>query len=351
MDKNGLVSIGLPTYNNAKYIGMTIESLLIQTHKNIEIVVSDNASEDDTKKVVSGFKDPRIKYFRKDKTVSCAANWNSSIELCGGEIIALYHSDDVYEPFIIEKELEQLLSHKELGAVFCLDTLIDENDLPLGNGAKLPFGGDFIVMDFKRLLPLLMTTWENFIVAPTFMARRAVFNTTGYFTDTDANCKFGVSIGGAVDTEFWLKISQNFKLGILKERLIRRRISLSQGSSVYASTHTKRSNHLVLMEHFISTLRPDDMPSKETMEQYEFNLFWDDVIIGRNYVNSGHLAQAREILVKAFKLKKLKIYFRNISNLAKFIVYLFFLAAVSLGISRILIDIFRYCKGIRVTKG
>lgn len=71
-----LVSICIPAYNNEKDIKGTLESLLEQTYKNIEIVVVDDASTDSTAAIVESIKDDRIHLYRNEKNLGMAGNWN-----------------------------------------------------------------------------------------------------------------------------------------------------------------------------------------------------------------------------------------------------------------------------------
>lgn len=77
---NPLVSICIPTYNREKYLKHTIESALKQTYSNIEIIVSDNASDDNTVNLVKSFKDKRIHLIVQKKNIGMVPNWNACIK-------------------------------------------------------------------------------------------------------------------------------------------------------------------------------------------------------------------------------------------------------------------------------
>ena len=110
-----LVTIGIPTYNSERYIKPCLESILRQTYSNLEIIVSDNGSADDTEKMVFSYKDPRIKFNKNPENLYCYGNYNVIIGLAKGELVAIYHSDDVYESSIVEKEVEFLQNHPGAG--------------------------------------------------------------------------------------------------------------------------------------------------------------------------------------------------------------------------------------------
>lgn len=314
-DPNPLVSVVIPTYNNARYIGRTIDSIITQTYKNIEIIIYDNASTDNTKDIVASYKDERIKYYRNGKTVCALANWNICVKKASADFVAIYHSDDIYEPTIVEKELEFLLNNQETGAVFCLDRLIDENDKNFAGGIKLPKKiRNKVMLNFQLLFTEMLRENSSFLVAPTFMARKKAFNDVGYFDETE---KFGVSSGSAGDTEMWLRIAQHYDIGIIKERLIKRRISMMQGSSVYQNARLNRANHYIVLDHFLNSVNVE----KNVSRQYEYNKFVDEVVIAKAYLRTGEYKKAKQMLLKGISLVKALTSFRNFRNFQKMCLY------------------------------
>lgn len=91
-----LVSIIIPTYNRANYLVESIESVLKQTYENIEIIVSDNASTDNTFEVMQKYKDnKKIKYFRNKKNIGMVSNWKKALyEYANGEYAMILSDDD-----------------------------------------------------------------------------------------------------------------------------------------------------------------------------------------------------------------------------------------------------------------
>ena len=84
-----LVSVCIPAYNNAAYIKETIDSILGQTYSNLELVICDDRSKDDTVKVIEAIKDDRIKLFQNEKNLGMSGNWNHCLSKCSGEFIKL----------------------------------------------------------------------------------------------------------------------------------------------------------------------------------------------------------------------------------------------------------------------
>lgn len=128
---DGLVSVIMPSWNTAKFIGESIESVLRQTYKNLELIIVDDCSTDNTDEVVHSFDDPRIRYYHNKKNSGAAVTRNHAIKAARGEWIAFLDSDDLWKP---EKLEHQLAFMKSNGYVFSYHeyTKIDEEDQPLG---------------------------------------------------------------------------------------------------------------------------------------------------------------------------------------------------------------------------
>jgi glycosyltransferase involved in cell wall biosynthesis len=92
------VTVGIPTRNRSDMLRRTIASVLEQSHRRLTLIVSDNASEDDTAEVVASFDDPRIVYSRPDRLVPRPANYNRLVELAETEYVLLLADDDELHP-------------------------------------------------------------------------------------------------------------------------------------------------------------------------------------------------------------------------------------------------------------
>ncbi|NJM71109.1 MAG: glycosyltransferase family 2 protein [Scytonema sp. RU_4_4] len=104
------LSIGLPVYNGEKFIKEAIDSLLAQTFKDFELIISDNASTDKTEEICRAYavKDKRIHYYRNEKNIGCARNFNRVFELSSGEYFKWAAHDDLHAPDFLMKCIEVL---------------------------------------------------------------------------------------------------------------------------------------------------------------------------------------------------------------------------------------------------
>jgi len=98
-----LVAIGIPTYNRAdNYLKQTLKSALNQTYQNLEIIVADNCSTDNTEDFVNRNSDPRIRYFRHNKNIYANDNFNFCLKQAKGDYFLLLHDDDLIDQDFVE---------------------------------------------------------------------------------------------------------------------------------------------------------------------------------------------------------------------------------------------------------
>lgn len=95
--ENDLVTIITPSYNTAKFIKETIQSVLNQSYKNWEMIIIDDCSQDDTKQIISLYNDDRIKFYINDRNSGAAISRNNAISIAKGKWIAFLDSDDLWD--------------------------------------------------------------------------------------------------------------------------------------------------------------------------------------------------------------------------------------------------------------
>lgn len=119
MNSEPLVSILVPTYNQCKVIDQTIKSILNQTYKNIEIIISDDCSSDSTKEIIlkAAYNNPLIKIYLQEINLGITKNYNFAAAKATGKYIAIFAGDDVMFPEKIAKQVKLLESNP--GASFC----------------------------------------------------------------------------------------------------------------------------------------------------------------------------------------------------------------------------------------
>ncbi len=121
------VSVILTSYNHGQYLKESIESVLSQTYKDFELIILDDCSTDNSWEIINEYSDERIKKIRNPINLRTDGTYEVFMNVAAGEYIAVHHSDDVWEPEKLEKEVEYLDSHENIAAVFTYVKPIDEN--------------------------------------------------------------------------------------------------------------------------------------------------------------------------------------------------------------------------------
>ena len=126
-----LVSIIMPTYNCARFIRESIDSVLAQTYTNWELIIVDDSSTDNTAEMVANFNDPRIHYLRNEQNEGAALTRNKALRAAKGRYIAFLDSDDLWHPDKLERQIAFM---EQNGYAFTYHeyTEIDESSKPLG---------------------------------------------------------------------------------------------------------------------------------------------------------------------------------------------------------------------------
>jgi len=113
-----LVSVIIPTYGGASFLGEAIRSVLDQTYSNLELIIVDDKSPDNTEEVVKQFNDPRIKYIRHEINQGAATARGTGRRASSGEIIAFLDQDDFFHPEKLEVHVEFMEKHLDIGFTY-----------------------------------------------------------------------------------------------------------------------------------------------------------------------------------------------------------------------------------------
>ena len=136
ISKTPKVSICIPTFNSENYLRETIESALRQNNQDLEIVIVDNCSTDHTGALVKDFQkrgDRRIRFYKNDRNIELAGNFNKCLEYARGEYIKFLCSDDLLLPECIERMAAALDMHQSVTLVCGGRTYISETNKKLGS--------------------------------------------------------------------------------------------------------------------------------------------------------------------------------------------------------------------------
>lgn len=198
------VSVIIPTYNRGKLIERSVRSVLNQTYENIEVIVVDDGSLDNTEEVVKSIKDERIIYYKQENGGAAKAR-NTGVSLATADYIAFHDSDDVWREDKLSKQMAFLKENPEYGMVYSnfLFHKMDGSNLSMPRDVN-PIGE----LDGDIFFTLLV---NNTVGAPTIVMKKELFLEIGGF-DTSLSC--------LEDWDFAIRFAENYYVGYIDEDLM-----------------------------------------------------------------------------------------------------------------------------------
>jgi len=335
-----LLTICLLCHNSEKFLEKTLKSLLGQTYPNFEIVISDNQSTDRTVEIIKYFQkqNPKIIFRRNIPNIElgklydgCYDNCNGCLRsgLIKGEFVSFCHSDDIYEKDIAEKEVEFLMNNPDAGAIFTLGNIIDENNKIIGR-YRLPkeLKGKN-AYNFTDIFRAILRHGNTFLITPTFMARKEIFQKIGLFCYEDI---FKTS----ADLEMWLKIAEKYRIGILEEKLINWRTG--GGGKKYQQIRTEQADFFKVMDYYLTEKSYLEKMDKKSLRQYLYQKDFDNTLRAMNFLIKNDIISAKKLINKPFSFEIFWAFLENINllRIKVFILKIIMLIGVNLGLEKYL---------------
>jgi len=200
------VTVVIPAYNAAGFLPETLDSVLAQDHPDLEVIVVDDGSTDDTPRVLEDYRD-RVRYIREEASGGPSRPRNVGVAAADGDCVAFFDSDDLMTPGAISDSLAVMTRHSEVGFVFANSQIIDER------GALLD--PDYLA-DYREFRKILAPTDDpavglmsgprlyhqllraNFIGTCGVVARKDILDAAGPFDQALKN---------ADDRDMWLRVA------------------------------------------------------------------------------------------------------------------------------------------------
>ena len=205
------VSFVVPCFRLAHLLGDCLGSILSQTFTDLEVIVMDDCSPDDTAAVARSFGDPRVRYVRNEVNLGHLRNYNKGIELARGEYVWMISADDrLRVPYVLERFVSVMDEHPDTGFVFCPAVTFDgtnEGSLTVSHGSA-----DVVFRNRDFLRRLLQA---NCVPAPAGMVRRRCYDKTGLFP---------VDLPFAGDWYLWLALALYYDVAYLAEPMVNYRV-------------------------------------------------------------------------------------------------------------------------------
>lgn len=215
-----LVSVFIPAYNVEEFIIDAINSILNQTYVNIEVIVVDDASTDQTFTILESLSklDNRIKLYRNEKNLGLALNRNKGLKYCTGKYIALMDSDDISVENRIKLSVEFLEENSDYDAITSWMQIFDRS----GKGGVLKYRSDFELIKISSI-------FFSPLAHAAAMFKGSILKDLGYTEDVN----FGE------DYDLWLRFLQKYKVFVSEEVLYLYRSHQNQSIDKSKSEYNK----------------------------------------------------------------------------------------------------------------
>ncbi len=277
-----LVSVILPTFNRASLLAESIRSVLTQDYSDLELLIMDDGSEDQTAELVRALQDDRIRYFQLPHTGHTGRLKNIAIREARGGFLAFIDSDDCWKPGKLTKQMQLLEAHPEIG--FSITDVTT-------------FQGDQILIDHSYHLQHTIECRNIFgwmkqsrflVYNPTLVLRKGCLDRVGTFDETMPSG----------DYHFNMRLAHDYDAGIIYESLLWRRVHESNFSN-----ETPIENY----EEYLATfeyLYARRMLEKKYLVKARANAFFK---MGNIYLEKGDRQQARKAFIRALSQNPLRL--------------------------------------------
>jgi len=262
MEKQPVVSVVIATYNMGQYLPLAIDSVLAQTWSNLEVVVVDDGSKDDTSEKMTKYEsDSRVRYFPTENQGQPKAK-NRGLQEAQGGFIAFCDADDLWKPEKLEIQMPHF-EDPDVGVVYSEVSYIDQHGDPLDK--EIPYQRHSGMVTDKLVI-------KNFVPFGTAVFRRSCMEGHG---------KFDESLPMGIDWDLWLRYSMAWRFHYVPEATYIYRIWPGQMSKNYRGRY---ENAFLILEKFLEA-NPDSLPQAVKAKA------WADMYVGRgmSLANSEHL--------------------------------------------------------------
>ncbi len=290
------VSVVIPTYNRAGLIRETLDSVLAQTYRDLEVIVVDDGSTDETPTILGMYEhDVRVRIIRQSNQGEGAAR-NTGIGVAGGEYVAFLDSDDIWRADKLERQLAILVDSPGQAWVYSDAYVFDHNtrEVLYVIGQRVPQYDGLVARE------LLMV---DFVPSPTPVVRRAVFDVVGSFDYTlganDATAGANVQSGGwsrpwCTDWDMWLRIAATCP--------VRRDPQALAGYRLHATMLSRYQSAMAMHHYRIATIERAATFAPSVYGPLRRRAVAAQCVrMGRTLTDRGELLGARAMFVEAIR--------------------------------------------------
>ena len=207
--ENPNITVLLSVFNDEKYIGKAIDSILNQTFADFELLIIDDCSTDKTVGVIQNYKDSRIRLIVNKRNIDITKSLNKGLSLARGIYIARHDSDDISAPNRLEKQFNFLENNKDYVAVGSHTEVIDENSNHI----------EFLRCEISAEEIYYNLSYRNNLTSSSIMFLKEIIYDIGSYDESSSHSE---------DYEFLFRISRKYKIYVIAEYLVKYRIRDNQ---------------------------------------------------------------------------------------------------------------------------
>jgi glycosyltransferase involved in cell wall biosynthesis len=239
------VSFVVTNHNYARFLPQAIDSLLDQSFKELELIVVDDCSTDDSASVLDRYaSNPRIRIVRHTTNTGSIRAYNEGLQMARGEFIGVFDADDyALDPNAVARQVAVFDADASVGLVYSAFDQVDEYSQPFR--ACRPFAADYVrdgLAEFGDLIFL------NYIAHSGTLVRRACHEALGYY---DPRLPY------AGDWELWLRVASHYAVGYLSAPLYAYRVHINNMTAKGKSPAEATGERLLAVERAFASLRSD----------------------------------------------------------------------------------------------
>ncbi|MDZ7953095.1 glycosyltransferase family A protein [Nostoc sp. DedQUE09] len=225
MQPESKVTIAIPTYNRSELLKASLESALAQDYRDYQVLVLDNASEDDTEAVVRSFADPRITYVRNETNIGIFGNWQLAVELNSSPYLSILSDDDILLPSFIRESVLALDNHPNVGFSVAQAGFIDISNVRV-DVTKTELSDNFPVgaIDGLEFIHQIVDGQKWILRTSAVMFRAYTLAVVGTFDIPHSKYM--------LDLNLYLRIAAQFDIFFIAQELAQVRFHVEQDSQV-----------------------------------------------------------------------------------------------------------------------
>ena len=243
----------MPSYNHAAYVSDALNSIVQQSFRDLQIIVVDDGSSDESVEIIRKNKDERIELIASSRNLGACNALNVGIAQAKGEYIAILNSDDLWHHEKLSKQLAIFESNPEIGAVFSNARFVDQRGTPIADGDLGPRAQIFNQQNRSRhqwLRRLFLS--GNCLCHPSLLIRKSVYDAVGLYDNRFRQLP---------DLDMWIRVCKRHEIYVCGDQLVDFRLLDDEANTSGRTPVTKTrtcNEHLLIGQSFYDNLDNQD---------------------------------------------------------------------------------------------